>query len=140
MKPRVWVEVPHKKTLKEIADGILGGPRKPGKRRKEHKRTVRYRKSAEARGYEWALTTPQAVKMFRRDCHYCGAHPEISRETGKKRLNGIDRVDNTKGYTKDNCVTCCKMCNRMKSAYTLVEFLNKIKRIASKQKLLDTSI
>ena len=28
--------------------------------------------------------------------------------------NGIDRIDNNKGYTKENCVPCCDICNRIK--------------------------
>lgn len=28
--------------------------------------------------------------------------------------NGIDRLDNTKGYTPENSVACCKHCNSLK--------------------------
>jgi 5-methylcytosine-specific restriction endonuclease McrA len=29
-------------------------------------------------------------------------------------VQGIDRVDNSIGYTPDNCVPCCTQCNRIK--------------------------
>ena len=34
-------------------------------------------------------------------CVYCG---------DTKRI-GADRIDNTKGHTKENCVQCCIECN-----------------------------
>jgi hypothetical protein len=43
--------------------------------------------------------------------------------------NGIDRVDNTLGYSKENCVSCCKICNYMKQVLTLEEFYSHIRRI-----------
>jgi 5-methylcytosine-specific restriction endonuclease McrA len=36
--------------------------------------------------------------------------------------SGIDRIDNTLGYNIENCVSCCKDCNRAKSDKTLNEF------------------
>jgi hypothetical protein len=38
-------------------------------------------------------------------------------------------VDNTKGYTKENCVPCCKICNRLKSDLTKEEFEEYQKRV-----------
>lgn len=37
--------------------------------------------------------------------------------------NGIDRVDNSKGYTSDNCVPCCWACNNAKKNNSSSEFL-----------------
>jgi hypothetical protein len=37
--------------------------------------------------------------------------------------NGIDRVDNTKGYSVDNCVPCCRRCNVAKADMTPDQFL-----------------
>jgi len=45
------------------------------------------------------------------------------------RVDGVDRVDNTKGYTKENCVPCCKICNRLKSDLTKEEFEEYQKRV-----------
>lgn len=40
----------------------------------------------------------------------------------KVAINGIDRLDSSKGYTKDNCVSCCSTCNFAKSTMTVDEF------------------
>jgi hypothetical protein len=37
-------------------------------------------------------------------------------------FNGIDRVDNTKGYTLENCVPCCTRCNLAKHTMSLTAF------------------
>lgn len=41
-------------------------------------------------------------------------------------INGIDRIDNTKGYTVKNCIPCCGNCNYMKRNYSLFKFVMKI--------------
>jgi len=53
------------------------------------------------------------------ECHYCGEPikwPEYApqRTTGVKRYN-LDRKDNSKGYSLENCVVCCKTCNYAKA-------------------------
>ena len=45
---------------------------------------------------------------------------------------GIDRIDSNKGYTKDNVISCCEMCNRMKSDYNVKDWLRKVKTIAER--------
>jgi hypothetical protein len=48
----------------------------------------------------------------------------IKKPTGRGNYiyNGVDRVNNSLGYTKDNCKPCCKMCNKMKGTMSLEEF------------------
>lgn len=45
------------------------------------------------------------------------------------RMNGIDRVDSSKGYVDGNMVPCCSTCNWMKSNLLVGEFLAHIKSI-----------
>lgn len=33
--------------------------------------------------------------------------------------SGIDRVDNSQGYTRENAVACCARCNTLKKAVTV---------------------
>ena len=47
--------------------------------------------------------------------------------------NGVDRVDNERGYSLENCVPCCKFCNRMKRDLGKKEFLEHIKNIYNEQ-------
>jgi 5-methylcytosine-specific restriction endonuclease McrA len=50
-------------------------------------------------------------------------------DVGKGLKNGIDRIDSNKGYTMDNCVSCCWTCNRMKGNMTQQNFLEHISKI-----------
>lgn len=45
---------------------------------------------------------------------------------------GIDRKDNLKGYSKENCVSCCKRCNRAKDVHNQASFLEWIKLVYNK--------
>lgn len=60
------------------------------------------------------------IKLVNLPCKYCG-------ETEKRR--GLDRVNNEKGYSKENLASCCKICNYMKRNYTKTDFLNHVKKI-----------
>jgi len=95
-----------------------------------------YKKSAKIRGYDYSLTEKQFVEITQKPCYYCGAPPNNKhkqKETnGSYIYNGIDRVDNTKGYTINNVVPCCKTCNSAKGRLTLQEFKDWIKRAYNK--------
>jgi hypothetical protein len=68
--------------------------------------------------------------IISRNCHYCGEPPE-SRTLGKYnfKASGVDRVNNDKGYYKNNVVACCKRCNRMKNNMPVSEFFTHLRRI-----------
>lgn len=59
-------------------------------------------------------------------CVYCGASvfwAEYGLEKNGSRYN-LDRKDSTKGYSKDNVVVCCWLCNETKSnRFTYEQFL-----------------
>lgn len=88
----------------------------------------RYKKGAQDRGLSWELTREDAVKLFQMPCYYCKAAPinAVPCDRSHKRLptlyNGIDRVDNSIGYTSANVVPCCKHCNFAKRFMTVAEF------------------
>jgi len=77
-----------------------------------------YKTSAKKRKLQWELTEEHCTKLFFQNCHYCGSIPARNCNYIKNykpiKVNGIDRVDNTLGYICNNCVTCCKTCNRAK--------------------------
>jgi len=62
-------------------------------------------------------------------CHYCDTHlvyEKYSRFWGKtnSRAHQLDRKNNNLSYSKDNLVTCCWECNRLKSdRFTYDEFI-----------------
>lgn len=65
-------------------------------------------------------------RLYERDgrkCYYCGIKEEdfipiwgkfYGGETRGKKLE-VDRRDNEKGYTLENCVLACSICNNAKS-------------------------
>ena len=80
-------------------------------------------KNAYKRGLLFTLSESDFERLVIQPCIYCGFHSST-------RLNGIDRVDNNKGYIIENCITCCKMCNVMKNIQHPIEFLDKVNGIA----------
>jgi hypothetical protein len=99
-----------------------------------------YRLRALRRGYSWDLTKSQFKTFCELNCFYCGIEPRqiqrvYSKECTKEGLlnsayvyNGLDRVDNSKGYSVDNCKTCCKTCNRAKDIMSYQDFKDWISR------------
>lgn len=91
-----------------------------------------YFHSARYRGYSFSLSKSDFKEITLQDCHYCGSPPAPRyrhRTNGECVINGIDRVDNTRGYEKDNIVPCCSRCNIAKSTMTKVDFLKLVKDI-----------
>lgn len=72
-------------------------------------------------------------KIFiKNNCYYCGSEPKQTSKTYENGIfiyNGLDRVDNLKGYDLNNVVTCCQSCNRAKLQMTLNEFKYWVKMI-----------
>jgi hypothetical protein len=96
---------------------------------------ISYKGSAKRRGYNYKLTEKQFMELTQKDCYYCGAKPNNIQKTkgcnGNYIHNGIDRIDNTKDYTIDNVVPCCKICNQAKHTLTMQEFKDWIKKVYS---------
>lgn len=91
-----------------------------------------YKKRAKQKNLDFELSENQVRHLFQSDCFYCGSPPSSKRHCigyGIFIRNGIDRVDNEKGYTTDNCVPCCWTCNRMKRDLTSDIFLKHIRLI-----------
>lgn len=80
----------------------------------------RYKYSAEEREYKFELSTNSFKRLIYSNCYYCGIEPKQIH--GQLLYNGIDRLDNNKGYNSDNCLACCKVCNRGKSTMNSDEF------------------
>lgn len=75
------------------------------------------------------------------NCYYCNSIPSNKFKLPNKThenyfiyYNGIDRIDSTKGYLEDNCVSCCKICNTSKSNIPMEEWKNWIINISSNLK------
>lgn len=83
-----------------------------------------YKHGAAIRKFDFQISDMEADALFRMRCHYCRYQPE-------HKFNGIDQVDNKKGYVSGNVVTCCSWCNRAKGRYPLAEFLRWLQWVES---------
>jgi len=119
-----------------------------------------YQRGAKVRGLDFSLTLERFEVLVDGVCAYCGCppsteysptfrsygwrkKPRAAKPGNKPRkislpkdtvwLNGVDRVDNSIGYTVENSVSCCAMCNRMKHAYGAAAFIEKCRAIANHQ-------
>lgn len=77
-----------------------------------------YRTSARRRGIPFGITRTEFSALCVQPCVYCGDAPSQvfkgKGSYGEFVYNGVDRTDNTLGYTPENSVPCCCICNRAK--------------------------
>jgi len=88
------------------------------------------------RNLTFSLTKQQFRKLTKQNCTYCGKSPSNVNKGeyyGYYVYSGLDRIDNEKGYTLDNVVPCCKVCNWMRRLLPQEEFLTKVKQICHYQ-------
>ena len=102
------------------------------------KSAYRDARSRRPKGFSLSMKNVREI-IFDTKCRYCGANPE-TKEVNKVRADGtrpshpahtIDRLDSSKGYTRENSVPACWTCNEMKMARTEDEFIEACKRVAA---------
>ena len=99
----------------------------------------RVAKDARERGLAFDIPFEFFKEKCHEPCHYCGESDgnSISIRSKRKdfyiienfRYNGLDRKDNTIGYTEDNCVPACIICNRAKREMPYDDFIEWINRL-----------
>ena len=85
-----------------------------------------YKYGARMRGLGQTLTDNEFYELFKQPCYYTGRTGEM----------GVDRVDNSIGYTKENSVPCCKPINMMKGTLSKNEFFQLCKEVVIHNHLL----
>ena len=123
-RKRVGRKVLSKRWNRWKRHAVLEGRYHPSKAKRKYKRTkggafCSYRKSAKKRNIVFELDKNDFFSLLEKQCVYCGAD----------NAHGVDRLDNTIGYTKNNSVSCCWFCNRAKGPIPLNEWRQWIKRI-----------
>jgi len=106
-----------------------------------------YKSKATRRKLQWELSREEFKELVMANCYFCKTPPFKNKNVYKARhserhraskewsnaatikLNGIDRLDNSKGYTPQNCVPCCEICNKAKRDLTLEEFTSWIQKL-----------
>jgi hypothetical protein len=83
-----------------------------------------YKKNAVKAGRCFMITLSQFTRWIQQPCWYCKKTP----------AGGIDRIKNDLGYTTENSVPCCSMCNQMKHCFSRNSFLAQCERIMKNHK------
>lgn len=93
-----------------------------------------YKDGASKRNLEFSLDRNTFISLIFGDCYYCGSSPKNYHKhqyhEGGMFYNGIDRLDSSKGYIKNNVVSCCSDCNYAKRKMNVASFVGWIKRIS----------
>jgi len=89
-------------------------------------RWSRFRNSATVRRIAQELTFEQFCDLTSKPCTYCGRF-------SFNNVSGIDRANNSIGYTIENSVPCCSACNIMKQNLPTDIFLQQAAAIAAHQ-------
>lgn len=106
----------------------------------------RYKVNAETRNLQFNVSYKLFRQLTSSNCEYCGLAPlQIAyanyaaskkkyQNRGNYLYNGMDRIDNTKGYVRNNLVACCKNCNYAKRDMNEQDFLSWITAVYNFQK------
>ena len=115
-------------------------------RRSWNSRLQGYKSGARNRGLVWEPSLNEFVKIASQPCTFCGLPPKdwecvsnapsvqkdspnILPEDYLIKISGVDRLDNSKGYTLENSVPCCVYCNRAKSDLSFEDFKSHVERM-----------
>lgn len=88
------------------------------------------KRTATVKSLNFTLTKKQFTDLIFSNCFYCGCTgTNIKKQYVEFPHNGIDRINNKKGYTYKNCLPCCKTCNYAKNTMKYKEFISWSKRL-----------
>ena len=93
-----------------------------------------YRLGAGYRDHCWDLSDEAFDFITASPCAYCGAPPsKVKKQSrnGEWAYTGIDRVDNSLGYTISNVLPCCSICNHAKAAMTSDQWVEWLHRVSA---------
>ena len=73
---------------------------------------------AKRRKKEFTISKDHFFELLKAPCHYCGYAPKL--EIWK--FSDVSRIDNSEGYTYENCTSACTPCNLVKNTMSIKEF------------------
>lgn len=108
--------------------------KRSGKYKKRKKSWIRnrfgeYVSSARVRNRKFSLSKDEFSLIINLPCIYCGKKSSIDRPSG------VDRIDNSLGYTINNSVPCCRECNYEKGRASINSIKN-FYRVLKERKLV----
>jgi hypothetical protein len=92
-----------------------------------------YQTSAKTKRLEFTLSKEQFIECVQLQCYYCGIIQE-------KGFNGVDRLDSSKHYTIENCVSCCEMCNMLKGSISPSVFVHRVEHILTNLRMVEGTL
>ena len=96
-----------------------------------------YIRNAKNRNIKFEIDFEYFLEISQKECFYCGVEPlhlsKIS-NNGEFYYNGIDRINNENVYSKNNIVTCCGQCNKMKMNLSYSDFIGLVEKIYNRIK------
>lgn len=92
----------------------------------------RYKLRAKKDGILFDVSQEAFSKVLHDNCYYCGQEPSQTLKLGRLTdntliYNGVDRKENSAGYTDNNIVAACWKCNQAKKNYSLDEWKRMVK-------------
>jgi len=81
-----------------------------------------YQTHAQERGFCFDLAIDTYMSIIYQNCYYCNGMNDVG-------FNGVDRKNNEHGYTIENSVSCCSVCNFMKKTTQADIFIKKAMHI-----------
>lgn len=90
----------------------------------EQVKYTQYKSGANRRGFSFELSKEEFLTFWKQPCFYCADEIETI---------GLDRIDSNRGYSKDNIVPCCTICNTMKLALPRDVFIEHCYKIINNQ-------
>ena len=92
-----------------------------------------YKRHAKNKNLLFELSKDEFFELTKQNCFYCGDIPSNTSKSeydnGDYIYNGVDRKNSLEGYTTDNVVPCCWICNQAKHNYSQKEFYEWIKKV-----------
>lgn len=93
-----------------------------------------YQRSARSRHITFTLEKVDFRSLVIMSCYYCGEKPSqiVHMPIGTKGqflYNGLDRIDNNRGYEWGNVRPCCRQCNYAKGVFFEQDFYQWIHRV-----------
>lgn len=92
----------------------------------------KYKQDCKQRKVGFHLSESEFRSLVEKPCFYCGCQPmNVEKKPGGNfAYNGIDRIENAKGYIPCNSLPCCRPCNFMRGSLDIEIFLKRCKTIA----------
>lgn len=114
------------KKMKDVESRRIREERNYNEERKKNinKHYNEYKKGAAIRNIWFELSLDEFKLLVEQPCFYCNTYNE-------NEAMGIDRLYSNLGYCAKNCVSCCTICNMMKSDLDPIIFVSHIEKISN---------